>query len=235
MYLGICIAFIVCGAITLVCYLLEKTKRYSVRAVLIKTVVSSFFLSLAIFCSYLNQGHAINTFITFGLILGLLGDIWLDLKYVYPKDDKVYTYAGFLCFGVGHIMFVVGMLLQYFREGHFLFILIPILVAIAAAIINMVLEKPMKLNYGEMRWTVFAYAVCLFMTPLTALSLAIMTSWQHTTLTMIFVGGILFAASDLILSGTYFGEGKERPIDLIGNYLTYYGAQFVIAFSLYFF
>ena len=235
MYLGICITFIVCGAMCLVAYLLEKTKRYSLRAVLIKTVVSSFFLSLAIFCSYVNQGHAINTFVTFGLILGLLGDIWLDLKYVYPQDDKPYTYAGFICFGVGHVMFVIGMMLQYFRDGHFLFILVPLLAALIASIVNMVLEKPMKLNYGEMKWTVFVYAFCLFMTPFTALSLAIMTSFQYVTLTMIFVGGILFAISDLILSGTYFGEGKERPIDLIGNYLTYYGAQFVIAFSLYFF
>jgi hypothetical protein len=48
------------------------------------------------------------------------------------------------------------------------------------------------------------------------------------------VGGVLFAVSDLVLSGTYFGKGHERPIDFILNYLTYYGAQFVIAFSLMF-
>ena len=235
MYLGLCIGFIVCGAISLVAYLLEKVKRYSLRGVLIKTVVSSFFLSLAIFCSYVNDGHAINTFITFGLILGLLGDIWLDLKYVYPKDDKPYTYAGFICFGVGHIMFVIGMFLQYARGANFLYILIPILAAIVAGIINLLLEKPMKLKFGDMKWTVFVYSILLFSTPLSALSLAIMTGWTSTTLIMLFVGGILFVLSDLILSGTYFGEGKERPVDIIGNYLTYYGAQFVIAFSLFFF
>ena len=51
---------------------------------------------------------------------------------------------------------------------------------------------------------------------------------------MMFIGGILFAISDLVLSGTYFGEGKERPIDFILNYITYYGAQFTIAFSIMF-
>ena len=45
---------------------------------------------------------------------------------------------------------------------------------------------------------------------------------------------MLFAISDLVLSGTYFGKGKERPIDLLLNYLFYYGAQFVIAWSLLF-
>lgn len=235
MYLWACIALIICGAITLGFYLFEKIQRYSLRGVLIKTVVSSFFLSLAIFSSYVNGGHALNTFIVFGLILGLLGDIWLDLKYVYPKDDRIYTYAGFCCFGVGHIMYVVGMFLQYYRDAHFLYILLPLVAALVAAIANNFLEKPMKLKFGEFKWTVFVYAFCLFLTPFTALSLCILKGWENVTLIMLFVGGILFAISDLVLSGTYFGEGKERPIDLILNYLFYYGAQFVIAFSLFFF
>ena len=42
------------------------------------------------------------------------------------------------------------------------------------------------------------------------------------------------AVSDLILSGTYFGVGKERPVDLALNYLSYYPAQFLIASALVF-
>ena len=51
---------------------------------------------------------------------------------------------------------------------------------------------------------------------------------------MLFVGGVLFAVSDLILCGTYLGKGKERPVDLISNAVTYYAAQYIIAFSLFF-
>jgi hypothetical protein len=49
---------------------------------------------------------------------------------------------------------------------------------------------------------------------------------------MIFIGSILFAVSDLVLSGTYFGKGKDRPVDIIFNYLTYYPGQFLIAYAL---
>ena len=43
----------------------------------------------------------------------------------------------------------------------------------------------------------------------------------------------LFASiSDLILSGTYFGEGKDRPVDVITNHAAYYIAQFIIATSI---
>ena len=51
---------------------------------------------------------------------------------------------------------------------------------------------------------------------------------------LFFAGAVLFALSDLILSGTYFGEGRERPVDLILNYLTYYPGQYLIALSLFF-
>ena len=58
--------------------------------------------------------------------------------------------------------------------------------------------------------------------------------WAKTPLNLIFIGGVSFAISDLILSGTYFGEGKDRPIDLALNYITCYAAQFLIASALVF-
>ena len=65
-----------------------------------------------------------------------------------------------------------------------------------------------------------------------SISFAIMYKFNNWTLNLIAIGGILFASSDLILSGTYFGEGKERPIDITINSVLYYFAQFAIAFSL---
>ncbi len=46
------------------------------------------------------------------------------------------------------------------------------------------------------------------------------------------IGGVFFVISDLILSGTYFGEGKNRPVDIVTNHVTYYMAQFIIALSV---
>ncbi len=47
-------------------------------------------------------------------------------------------------------------------------------------------------------------------------------------------GGILFLLSDLVLSGTYFGEGKNKPSYVVVNHALYYGAQFCIASSILF-
>ena len=230
----ICIVFIALGVVGLVFYLLEKCKNYSLKGVLIKTIISLLFLAVALSASYLNRDHALNAFVIFGLILGLLGDIWLDLKYVYPKEDKIYTYAGFIAFGIGHILFVTGMMMEYFGGGNFLFFLIPLGAAVLFSIANYFLAKPMKLDFKDMKFTVSIYAFLLAMTPFTALFLCIYTGWSVSALIMLFAGGISFAISDLVLSGTYFGEGHEKPLDFILNYIFYYGAQFTIAFSIYF-
>ena len=74
----------------------------------------------------------------------------------------------------------------------------------------------------------------IFSTVLLSGSLALSMGWQNPTLNLFFAGGVLFALSDLVLSGTYFGVGKERPVDIISNNILYYGGQFLIAYSLLF-
>ena len=230
----ICIVFIALGVISLVFYLLEKCKNYSLKSVLIKTIVSLFFIATALAAAYQNGHHVLNVFVISGLIMGLLGDIWLDLKYVYPKEDKVFTLAGFIVFAIGHILFITGMIMEFIGNNNPLFLLIPLGGAIVFAIANLLLSKPMKLDFKDLKWVVTGYAFLLALNPLTALILNILAGWSSSALIMLFAGGISFAISDLVLSNTYFGEGHEKPIDFILNYITYYGAQFLIALSIFF-
>lgn len=230
----VCIILTSLGLLSVAFYVFEKCKSYSLKSVFIKCVASLLFIATAIAASAQNNGHILSNFVIAGLIVGLLGDIFLDLKYVYPKDSKLYTYAGFIVFGIGHILFVTGLMLQFYGNGNMLYFLIPIAGSILFVIINLLLEKPMKHSFKGYKLIVSIYAFLLAMNPLTSLMLCIYLNWSSTTLIMLFIGGILFTISDLVLSGTYFGKGHEKPIDFILNYLTYYGAQFVIAFALLF-
>ena len=229
-----CCVLISAGTVSLILYIREKLKAYTLKSVFWKTFVSVLFLAVAL-CAWYGSGcmHIMGALIILGLIFGLLGDIWLDLKYVYPEQDDIFTYAGFASFSVGHILFISGMLLRYRPEGKPLYVILPILLAILVSAGNIMMEKVMKLDFGKMRKIVFGYGAILFSTVLVSGSLALYHGWQVATLNIIFIGSILFALSDLVLSGTYFG-GKERPVDIILNYLTYYPAQFLIAFSLLF-
>ena len=63
--LWLCITIIALGALICVFYVREKIKAYSVKSVVIKTVVSLLFVLLAAYCSFTKGNHPINTFIIF--------------------------------------------------------------------------------------------------------------------------------------------------------------------------
>lgn len=225
---------IIClGAVALTFFLYEKCKKYTLKATLIKSITSLLFISLAAYSTYVS-GKNIGVYIIIALTFGLLGDVFLDLKYDFPSEDRLCTYAGFAVFAIGHIFYMVGMFINYLGDKSFLYVLIPIVAGFVLGTVNLFLAKPLKLKFGEYKWIACLYGSLLFCMTLSALSLSIAHSFQLVNLNMMMAGGVLFSISDLILSGTYFGEGKERPVDIITNGITYYMAQYVIAFSLMF-
>ena len=230
------IIFTVCGALALAYFLRERVRGHTLKAAFAKSVVSAFFVATAVsgWVAAAAGGKLpiLGAFVVPGLVCGLMGDIWLDLKFVYASDDRPLTYAGFAAFGIGHILYQLGMILQFYVHGKAGYVLIPLLLALVLGFGNALMEKPMKLRYGPMKPVVIAYGFLLFFTVLLSGSLALLYQWKETALDLLFAGGVLFALSDLILSGTYFGEGKDRPADVVLNHLSYYVAQFLIALSL---
>lgn len=234
------------GIVLLCLFLIDKCHKYSVRATFIKTLVSVCFIGVGI-CSWFYSSkismNIFGVFVIMGLIFGLLGDMLLDYKYVFKEEDRIFTKLGFLVFGIGHLLYITGMILSFYNMNDKLifmyvdklrpiYIWMPFICAIIFVLAVILLEKPMKNNYGKMKPVVLAYSYILALMLSMAGSLAIMYKFNNWTLNFMFIGGILFVISDLILSGTYFSEGKERPVDIITNTVTYYAAQFFIAFSL---
>lgn len=228
------VIFIALGAVLLTFFLIEKVKQYSVKAVMFKAGASLCFVAVAAVSLFAKGYHALSIFVTLGLFFGVLGDIWLDFKYVFKEHDKIFTYAGFISFALGHACYIGGMYLEFFNGQSPLYIVLPLVGGLLISISNLFIAKPMKLDYSGYKVISIIYGFFLFSMTLSALSLSIMMGFNNVTLIMMFAGGLLFTISDLILSGTYFGKGKERPVDIITNSVTYYLAQFVIALAIFF-
>lgn len=228
------ILLICLGFIALCLFLFEKIRKYSAKEVIIKSIASTLFIALAVYCDFRSEHHLFGTYVIVALVFGLLGDIWLDLKFAFPEQEKTFTYAGFFAFGIGHILYITGMMICFHGDGWWWNLLIAIGFGLLGGLVVILLERPLKLHYGNYKWIVGLYSFIL----LTMLATTFMTSltqlFQSASFNMLFAGGILFVISDLILSGTYFGIGKTRAVDIITNSMTYYAAQYLIAFSLFF-
>ena len=219
------------GILCTVYYVSEKLKAYSVKATILKSICSVFFIAIAASSSVLNPTGAYAALMILGLLFGLLGDIWLDLKFVYPDDDSIYTYAGFTVFGVGHVFFLSALLLRFADFSKPWYLIVPLTIGLIVGFGAIAIAPIMKLDYGKFANITKAYGSLLGAFAALSGSLAIMNGFKNASLDIMFIGAVSFLLSDLVLSGTYFG-GKERPIDIKLNYIFYYGGQFLIALSL---
>ncbi len=218
------------GALSLLFFLIKCKDKRSVEGVFLKNFASIFFILTAIQGTVSNSEHyKYGILIICGLIFGMLGDIYLDQKWVYPDDKKQYLYAGFIAFGFGHLFYIPAMIKM--AELELKYLLIPLAVGIIVAIGNLLLEKPMKQNFGEYKVIVTIYGFMLSFMAATAVMCAILTG--KTAFIVFAAGGVLFLISDLILSPMYFGEGKNTPMNFILNHVTYYAGQYLIALTAY--
>lgn len=230
------------GFAAMLAFLIKCNKKRSVGGVFTKMVVSLFFIMTAFF----GLNHVMTTtadmtvlkyglMLVMGLVFGLLGDIYLDQKWVYPADDEKYLYAGFAVFAVGHFFYVSAMIMK--AGLSFVHILIAVALAFVIAIVNGLLEKPSKLDYGKFRKIVFLYSAVVGLTMTTAGVALVATYMAEGNLVLcvpyiVFtLAGGLFLISDIILSGQYFGP-RNTPVNFVLNHVTYFVAQYMIALTI---
>ena len=87
-------------------FLVLRVKCGGFKGLFSKATASFFFLLTALCAAAANPGHGVYAvLIVFGLVLGLSGDIWLDLKWIYEKDMEKFLNAGFIAFMIGHVSY----------------------------------------------------------------------------------------------------------------------------------
>ena len=226
-------ACIAIGMILLGVFLKLRVSGDRKKAVFVKALVSVFFLLTLMTASLAagdNADWKYTALLAGGLVLGLLGDIWLDLKYIYTQDSDFWTFSGFFVFMFGHFFYFAAVILHY-GIVHPLAVIFAVTSAIGTVVVLLVLEKPTKMNYGKFKTITMVYGAILVSMFALCLNTALFDGHGNAGILLMTIGGGLFIVSDLILSGTYFGTGKNRPVDIITNHTTYYLAQYCIAAS----
>lgn len=225
------------GATLLWFFLFFRVKEKRVTATVFKGLVSLMFIATAIVSWQTSQNphNMFGLFVVIGLIFGLFGDVFLDLKFVSAKKETLFTVLGFVAFGVGHIFFFSGLFTYFFDFSLSpLYIIVPVLISIVLTVVSLLMEKFTPIRYKKMKPCVIVYGFLLFFVTSIYFSGAIQGGFQNVTVITMAFGFVLFALSDLILNNTYFAPNCNTPVFVISNHIIYYIAQFVIAISLFY-
>lgn len=221
------------GITATVVFLVLRVKKGGIAALYAKAIASCCFIATALAAMNRNRVFLeFGTLILAGLILGMLGDIWLDLKWIYLQDKDSYLYAGFISFLLGHLCFITAI----FRSAPWnsFSIIMSIVLALVIGLIAILMEKPLKMKYGKFKLIVFLYSCTLALTMTASMMTAYITKFKLSAWIVMSVGALLFLLSDLVLSGMYFGENKNTKGNIILNHTLYYAAQFCMAATILF-
>lgn len=214
----------------LFCY--QRRLGFSLQNLLFKSVSSLCFLLTAVFALIYNPGaFTYGSLIIMGGALGLVGDILLDLKGIYKEHENIYLRGGFIFFLVGHI-FYTGSIVYSVKMKWYL-VLISAVVSMIVGIVTVAMANVMKVHYGAYRRIVAIYVAFLVMTTIISVISVIVSGFQKGYILMA-VGAVLFLLSDLVLSNTFFGRGKDKPHHFFINHFLYYAGQYLIAASVLF-
>ncbi|MBR1811308.1 MAG: hypothetical protein IJ766_06645 [Clostridia bacterium] len=240
------IQLLVVGIVATIVFLILRIKKGGLPAAVAKTCASVLFIltGLAsamdampyfkkVVIGYANFNPWVLLYIA-GLVCALLGDLFLDLKYVYLEDSDTHTYLGMVFFLATQIFYFIGAF-NVFRWGSNLtYIYIAIAVtAIFELVILFGERKLLKVKFGKFKAISAVYSGALAFTTTFTICCAFATGFSTGAL-MMAAGQVFFLISDLILSGTYFGVGKNTKKHVLWNHILYYLAQFLIATAIYY-
>ena len=231
---------LVLGLVCLTVFLLFRNKEGGILVAALKTLTSLFFVATAISAAinnYIVSGTLSVEKLTFmglvilGLVCGLIGDLTLDLKVTYKtlnlRHSDLYTYFGMASFAIGHVLYVIACARYFGFTGW------EVLIAAAAtALILLCAIFLMKMTFGKFLIPTVVYTFLLTLFVATTVGAGILTAFTVPVILLV-CGSVLFLASDLVLSMTYF-DGNESRVLIVVNHVLYYFAQFAIALSLYY-
>lgn len=223
----------------------EKKEQYA-SAVVFKGIASLLFVAFAFanISMMKNKGllDDINKSIQLliGLGLGMLGDIFLNLRFVLKgKASNLIFLVGVFTFLAGHILYLVHLLginklLLVNNYNNLIYIPIIIAIVIGGVIAFLIFKfldaKLANKIVGTIYVITVSFVACVSLFNLIVAGIDKSSFMPYYSL--MFVGSFSFFISDIILIFNSFGKNPKFPLR-IANLSCYYVGQLLIAFSIY--
>ena len=206
-------------------FLAECTAKNYARAFWVKGGAALCFLAVGLLGAIRCTLPGFGLRIVLGLLLGLIGDQLLALRFLRREKHDLYFSTGAFAFALGHAMYVWALLLYApaaLRGG-----LILTLFLSAASFISL---KKHRFDAG--RLTVSAYGYIVAVVFMGSLAVAAAVSTRNPGALLFGLGGLCFIVSDNVLCVYSYGSDRRPALNRVIHY-TYYAAQLLIGWSLF--
>lgn len=198
-----------------------------VNATVLKGAASLFFVLLGFVC-YAANTASFGKLIVIGLVLGLVGDVLLNLRNVFEGRKSMLVFAlGILAFLSGHFLYIAA-LIRLKAD-------IVAWAAVLTVIISVLAIPPLmrRITAPSMGLKIFGYVYLVVVIAMFSCAAMLLVKLGASALTVLFaVGALLFMVSDFIMIYYSFGK-KIKPLRAI-NLLSYYAGQLLIAITILF-
>lgn len=213
------ILILMCLALAALFLLRESEKKY-VPAVVLKGLASLCFVVLGVLCS---SGSHTARLIVWGLVLGCIADVMLNLRFVFKKKGQLIFLVGILVFLSGHILYLAAVLPRS-RSWIVCFLVGAALTALLMLwIFKRITAKPAFKIFGVFYLGAIMLLNCVAIGNLIA---------APSVFTGLFAAGAaLFLVSDIVLILNTFGSETKQSLR-VTNIALYYVGQILIALSL---
>ena len=91
-------------------FLAEMERGNHPKAVRLKGLASLCFVLTGLWFTIFAGGGKHHLLIAFGLVLGLVGDVLLAMRFEYPEKHDQYFLIGAISFALGHVLYIAALL-----------------------------------------------------------------------------------------------------------------------------
>lgn len=204
------------------CFIQAEYAGKMAKATCLKGAASFFFVLLGILCFWAKPS-SFGKLVLIGLVLGMLGDIFLNLRNQFEGGKSMKIFAvGILAFLSGHFLYIAALL---GRSDRLLLLALLVTAVLSIAAIPPLMKRITAPSKGL---KIFGYVYLVTVIAMFSCAAVLMLLTGATALNTVFtLGGLLFMVSDFIMIYYSFGK-KIKPLRAI-NLLSYYVGQLLIA------
>lgn len=161
-----------------------------------------------------------------GLFLGFCGDELLAMRFIREEKHDQYFSLGAVSFSLGHVLFIWAAIE---RAGRFSLLTLAVLALLLLC--SGLYARRKESNAGDMHLNAVMY-ICLVCC-MGAVTCGAALARPDLSSALFALGGLSFVVSDNILCAHYFGNDSRFLLNWL-IHISYYGAQLLIAWSVFF-